>query len=287
MRVADEKWAQRDEVERKLDDMVARLGVERKMEIGEGRYAVFAGEMNGEAIWIVSQNQIAAASISADELWPTNTAPWTSSSTGLDLTGTNVLLGMWEVGGTVRETHVEFQGRVIQADGVTNLNYHATGVAGTMAAGGVLNFSSPASGRLMRGVAYQADVDAYDIDDFQAETYDAAAGTTNQAGLRLSNHSWGLGNGWRQQSFSYYQGTNLITVTDGWIWEGPRSLVYAEDPKFGMYLEDKIDGFGCAQLDSFLATNTTPARMSGTGPAETATHTPSTQWPLPEPPRTC
>jgi len=257
MRVADEKWAQRDEVERKLNDMAARLGVERKMEIGEGRYAVFAGEMNGEPIWIVSQNQIAAASISADELWPTNTAPWTSSSTGLDLTGTNVLLGMWEVGGTVRETHSELQGRVIQADGVTNLNYHATGVAGTMAAGGVQYFSSPASGRLMRGVAYQADVDAYDLQYFSLELADAAAGTTNDAGLRLSNHSWGFAAGWRQQTFTYYDGQNYITVTNGWIWEGPRSFDYAEDPKFGMYLSDRPDGTGCAQLDAFLSTNAT------------------------------
>ena len=246
LRVADERWARRDEVERKLDEIAARLGVERKMEIGEGRYAVLAGEMNGEAVWIVSQNQIAAASISADELWPTNTAPWSSSSTGLDLTGTNVLLGMWEVGGTVRESHYEFQGRVVQVDGVTNLNYHATGVAGTMAAGGVLYFTSPATGRLMRGIAYQADVDAYDIDSFQAETADAAAGTTNQAGLRLSNHSWGLANGWIQQD---------VPVADAWVWRG--FWQFAEDAKFGYYTPDLEDGTGCTQLDSFLATNAT------------------------------
>lgn len=246
LRVADERWARRDEVERRLDEIAARLGVERKMEVGEGRSAVLAGEMNGEAVWLVPQNQIAAASISADELWPTNTAPWPSSSTGLDLTGTNVLLGMWEVGGAVRETHYEFQGRVIQADSASTLNYHATGVAGTMAAGGVLYFTSPATGRLMRGVAYQSDVDAYDIDDFQAETADAAAGTTNQAGLRLSNHSWGLANGWIRQN---------VPVPNAWVWRGFYEC--AEDAKFGYYTPALPDGTGCVDLDAFLATNAT------------------------------
>lgn len=246
MRVADQRWAERDEVERKLDEIAARLGVERKRDIGEGRSAVLAGEMNGEAVWLVSQNQIAAASISADELWPTNTAPWPSSSTGLDLTGTNVLLGMWEVDGTVRESHYEFQGRVVQIDGVTNLNYHATGVAGTMAAGGVLYFTSPATGRLMRGVAYQADVDAYDIDEFQAEIADAAAGTTNEPGLRLANHSWGLANGWIQQD---------VPVANAWVWRG--FWDFAEDAKFGYYTPSFDDGTGCVDLDAFLATNAT------------------------------
>lgn len=261
IRIADERWAGRDEVERKLDDLADRLGVDRIMDIGEDRSAVLAGEMNGEPIWIVSQNQIAAASISADELWPTNTVPWPSSSTDLGLTGTNVVLGMWEVDGAVRESHDEFQNRVVQMDqSATNpiaLNYHATGVAGTMAAGGVLDFITPTTGTLMRGVAYQADVASYYIDSFSTELSDAAAGTTNEAGLRLSNHSWGLANGWRQQTFSYYQGTNLVIVTDGWMWEGPLSTNYTEDPKFGMYLEDQYDGTGCAQLDGFLSTNAT------------------------------
>lgn len=255
MLAADEKWAQRDEVETQLDDIAARHNVKRIVEIGEGRRAALAGELNGEPIWVVPQNQIAAASISADELWPTNVAPWPSSSTGLGLTGTNILLGMWEAVGAVRTTHAELQGRVLQADGASSLDTHATSVAGTMSAGGVLLFSSPATGRLMRGVAYQADVDAYELTDFAAETFDATAGTTNQPGLRLSNHSWGLLNSWRQQSFSYYQGTNLISVTNGWIWYGPLSTNYYEDPKFGMYSENVEQGYGCAQLDSFLSTN--------------------------------
>ena len=255
--VADERWAKRDEVERKLDEIAARLGVERKTLVGKDRYAVLAGEMNGEPVWIVGHNQIAAASISADELWPTNMTPWASASTGLGLTGTNITIGMWEAEGYVRESHNEFQNRVVQMDRTNNSShFHATGVAGTLAAGGVSNFN-PSIGYAMRGVAYQANVDAFDIVRFSSELVDAAAGATNETGLRLSNHSWGLVNGWQQKTFQYYQGTNLITVTNGWLWNGFRSYYYVEDPKFGMYLADMPDGYGCAQLDAFLATNAT------------------------------
>lgn len=257
MRVADERWAHRDEVERQLDDIAARLGVERKMEIGDGRHAILAGEMNGEPVWIASHNQIAAASIGADELWPTNLTPWPSARTGLGLTGTNIVLGMWEAEGYVRESHHEFQDRVVQMDRTnSNSHYHATGVAGTMAAGGVSNFSAPL-GCAMRGVAFEANVDAFDIWQFSSELPDAAAGSTNESGLRLSNHSWGMVNAWVRKSFAYYSGTNLIVVTNGWLWHGFRSYYYTEDPKFGMYLADRPDGAGCAQLDGFLATNAT------------------------------
>ena len=254
--VADECWARRDEVERKLDDIAVRLGVERKRKIGDDRYLILAGEMGGEPIWIGSHNQIAAASISADELWPANLTPWPSASTGLGLTGTNVTLGMWEAEGYARESHIEFHGRVVQMDRTNSANhFHATGVAGTMAAGGVGYFNA-SIGCAMRGVAFEANVDAFDIQRFSSELPDAAAGDTNAPGLRLSNHSWGLYNGWRSNTFQYLEGTNLVT-TNGWVWYGPSNLFYAEDPKFGLYLTDHPDGYGCTQLDGFLATNAT------------------------------
>ena len=262
LRVADERWTRRDEVERELDEIAARLGVKRKREIGEGRYVILAGEIDGEPIWIGSHNQIAAASISADELWPSGLTPWPSASTGLGLTGTNITLGMWEAEGYVYESHIEFQGRVVQMDRASPSNhFHATGVAGTMAAAGITNFGGDI-GYAMRGVAFEANVDAFDIDFFNSELSDAVAGGTNEPGLRLSNHSWGLKNAWRQKSFPYYDAnTNLVLVTDGWVWDGPLSTNYFEDPKFGMYLMDRPDGYGCAQLDGFFATNATQHLM--------------------------
>ena len=257
LRVADERWANRDGVERELNDIAARLGVERKKEIGNGRYAILAGEIDGEPIWIGSHNQFAAASISADELWPTNLTPWPSASTGLGLTGTNITLGMWEAEGYARESHHEFQGRVVQMDRTNGTShFHATGVAGTMAASGHL-FYTNFYGFAIRGVAFEAYVDAFDIRFFSSELADAAAGDTNAPGLRLSNHSWGTVNAWSRQSFSYYIGTNQIDVINGWVWNGLLNPLYPEDPKFGMYRSDQPDGTGCNQLDGFLSTNAT------------------------------
>ena len=45
------------------------------------------------------------------------------------------------------------------------------------------------------------------------------------------------------------------------IWYGPTNLFYVEDPKFGLYLGNRSDGAGCAQLDGFLATNATQHLM--------------------------
>jgi len=222
--VADERWARQDEVERELDGIAARLGVERRRKIGEGRYLILAGEIDGEPIWVGSHNQVAAASISADELWPTNLTPWPSASTGLGLTGTNITLGMWEAEGYTRESHDEFQGRVVQMDRTNNTtHFHATGVAGTMAAGGIIDLGGD-MGYAMRGVAFEANVDAFDIQRFNSELPDAVAGGPNEPGLRLSNHSWGLNNGWSRRSFAYYDAnSNLVVVIGGWVWGGPLS----------------------------------------------------------------
>lgn len=274
--VADERWAKRDEVERQLDKIATRLGVERKTPIGQDRYEVLAGEMNGEPIWIVGNNQIAAASISADELWPSNITPWASASTGLGLTGTNITIGMWEAEGYVRESHNEFQNRVVQMDRTnSSSHFHATGVAGTMAAGGV-NYFGSYYGYAMRGVAYQANVDAFDIQRFRFELADAAAGATNETGLKLSNHSWSLANGWRLQD---------EPVSNAWVWRG--FYGFAEDPKLGYYTPSFDDGTGCEDLDEFLYADATRHlliysagndRLSGPGSATNYYMQSGTNW---------
>ncbi len=113
---AEKAFEKQVEIERKLNEIAARHNVKRTRKNAEGKTRVLAGEANGYPVWLESHNQIAAAGISADELWPTNSAPWPSSSTGRNLTGTNVVLGMWEVGGGVLTNHQEFSDRVIQMD---------------------------------------------------------------------------------------------------------------------------------------------------------------------------
>ncbi len=258
---AAEKAAEKQaEIERTLDSIAARYGVGRTKKSAEGKTQVLAGEFNGHPIWIESHNQIAAAGISADELWPTYSAPWPSSSTGRDLTGTNVILGMWEAEGGVLTDHQEFSGRVLQMDNPTNLDNHASGVAGTMAAGGsTISLPGLATGELARGVAFNAYVDAYDIRLFQSEISAASAGSTNFPGLRASNFSWGIDpQSWYLAApskyffnpstgqYEYYSGSITYPV---WNWDD-----FSEEPFCGLYFSN-TNGTGCVQLDALTSTN--------------------------------
>lgn len=158
---------------------------------------------NGEPIFETVTNLDAAETISTDEVWP-------GGSSGYNLTGTGTTsaqLGIWEAGtnAAVRTTHQEFGGRVTQVDAV-GLSNHATHVAGTMVAAGIMANA--------QGMSYQANLSAYDSNNDTAEMTAAAA-----AGLLVSNHSYGTICGWH---------------TDG-NWYGNTSISQNEDWKFGFY----------------------------------------------------
>ena len=258
MELAAERRARREEIEQDLDEIAQRLGLPRRRVRSDGGSELLVGEIDGNPIYITAQNLIAGASISVDELWPQSATPWQAASTGLDLTGAGITLGLWEVEGAVRTTHDEFGARVTQVDDdpfdPIPLDAHATGVAGTMTAGGTLSFllnGEPAN--LLRGVAYSADVHAYDTDEFSAELSAAAAGTPTTPGLRLSNHSWGAGAGWSVDDIVVLdQNQNPVVIEqDAWVWRG--ALAFAEDWQFGYYTPDLDDGSGCTQVDAFLS----------------------------------
>ena len=216
---------------------------------------MLTGELNGYPIWMESHNLSAAAGISADELWPTNSAPWPSSSTGRDLTGTNVVLGMWEVDGGVETSHQEFSDRVIQQDIPNQLADHASGIAGSMAGNGnTISLPGLPTGELARGVAFNAYVDSYDIQRFGEELADASAGTTNIVGLRTSNHSWGTSPVWDAEIVNKYFHNGAWT-DDGLsrlVWKNNPNLV--EDPFCGYYLSG-TNGTSCVEIDGFMSTN--------------------------------
>ena len=144
--------------------------------------------------------------------------------TGLNLTGTNTFFGMWDEG-AVRTTHLELTNRVTQMDGETNINFHATGVAGTLAASGLLPVLVFSGGNwylisnAMRGMAYQASVGSWDFDN----DYIKMRGAVVTNAIELSNHSYGLRSGWEQLT------TNL------WCWWGFPFVDPNQDPKFGQY----------------------------------------------------
>lgn len=261
-RKAEAARANAPQDEAALDEIASRLNVERVRVRTDGGKEVLGGAVGDQPVYYSSQNLFAGASISADELWPTNTAPWAHASTGRNLTGTNVTLGLWEIDGGVLTNHAEFDARVRQVDNTAtnpvSSDAHATGVAGTMGAGGILQFTlngQPA--RLLRGVAFESKLNAYTFANFKQERLEAAACSVTGQPLRLSNHSYGASGGWIYTTILVHQGnqTNLVTT---WLWRGDPSLT--EEWKFGFYTPgapDIPDGSGCVDTDAFLATNAT------------------------------
>ena len=232
--------------DRALDNLAKKLNTARETETGDGSKLILTGELAGSPIYIGSQNTVAGASISADELWPAGAWPYSEANSGLNLTGTNVTLALWEVDGGVRTNHIEFGTRVRQRDSAAlDTTGHATQVAGTMAAGGVGSIFG--SFYEARGVAYQAKAFAYDTKFFKTERESAAAGDATNPPVFLGNQSWGAISGWRQENI-VYQGNR---ITNAWVWYGPSQTNFVEDYQFGFYTPADQFDTGCTQIDQF------------------------------------
>lgn len=156
-------------------------------------------------------NVESAVTVSADKTWP-------GGSTGFNLTGTNVTIGVWD-GGDVLTNHNEFrtnQFRVIDVDGVSpyGISDHATHVTGTVAAWGVSTNA--------KGFSHRGKVLASDFDNDLAEMPSTAAANA----LRSSNHSYGYSAGWTiiQIGGNYY-----------YLWTGDIVISTNEDWHFGYY----------------------------------------------------
>jgi PKD repeat protein len=161
---------------------------------------------NGIPFYYITENINAAASTSADDLWP-------GGILGLSLTGQGYTgLGEWD-GGAVRATHQEFNNsgssRVTQMDNAPTVSDHSTHVAGTLIAGGV--------SALAKGMANGATLKAW---EWTSDVSEMAAAAAN--GLEISNHSYGYIRGW------YYNNSS-------WVWYGNSSVSSSEDYLFGFY----------------------------------------------------
>ncbi|MGC8989172.1 MAG: S8 family serine peptidase, partial [Verrucomicrobiia bacterium] len=188
-----------------------------KVPLEDGRAAYLEALLDGLPVYKGTFNLNAARTISTDRVRP-------GGDTGLNLTGTTTFFGMWDEG-AVRTTHLEFGGRVVRMDGETNINFHATGVAGTLAAAGLFIVQVQQGTNLvlitnaMRGMAYQAPVGSWGFFSDDVEMRGSVA--TNA--IELSNHSYGLRSGWELQ-------TNNV-----WRWWGFPFIDPNQDPKFGQY----------------------------------------------------
>ncbi|HMM11311.1 MAG TPA: S8 family serine peptidase [Bacteroidales bacterium] len=186
---------------------------ERKDE--DGRTWQLMDVRDGKPFYYITHNLDAANVHKVSQVWP-------GGSTGFNLSGSGVNLGIWD-GGKVRDTHQEFFDgvtyRVTQVDGATSLSDHATHVAGTLAAAGT-NASA-------KGMSYAAMLKAYDWDFDETEMAAAASG-----GLRVSQHSYGYVTGWAYGSWS---------GNTGWHWFGDAAVSATEDYSWGFYSDQAKD----------------------------------------------
>lgn len=135
----------------------------------------------------------------------------TGGSLGLNLTGTDFRVGVWD-GGRVKADHVELIGRVTGNDGASTISNHATHVTGTIMATGI--------NTLARGMASDARALSYDFDNDVSEMISVSK--ADQTTLLISNHSYGTVSGWEWNGSS-------------WDWNGDPSISATEDYKFGFY----------------------------------------------------
>jgi PKD repeat protein len=190
-----------------IKQKAAQLNIPIRETFPNGVEREFVGiSPTGMPIYVQTTNNLEAArTISTNRVWP-------GGSTGLNLTGSGMTnrLGVWD-GGRVRTTHQEFGTRANQLDGSASLSDHATHVAGTMAATGVVANA--------KGMSYQAPINCFDWSNDNSEMSNAA----NQ-GMLISNHSYSQISGW-----------NYNDNESRWEFWGDPSISTTEDYKYGFY----------------------------------------------------
>jgi len=155
----------------------------------------------GNPQYYITDNSIAAATISTDQVY-------SGGSAGLNLDGSGITAREWDAG-AVRITHQEYGGRVVMGDGTSTTHYHSAHVAGTIMASGVQSNA--------KGMAYNANLRAFDWNNDESEMTSEAA-----SGALISNHSYGFGRGW-------------VWNGSSWVWYGNSSISTVEDYLFGFY----------------------------------------------------
>lgn len=105
----------------------------------------------------------------------------------------SVLIGQWE-SGTARLTHQELEGKVSVWDSSsTSTTNHATHVAGIMVSRGI-NLDT-------LGMAPEASIAAFSSQGgAESEMLANGSAEANTTGIQLSNHSYGVGRGWREDN---------------------------------------------------------------------------------------
>ncbi|UCD36776.1 MAG: S8 family serine peptidase [Fidelibacterota bacterium] len=195
------------EENRAARELLAARGYPLRTVLSTGKVLEIQRLRHGRPLYYTTTNLNAASTISTDLLWPGGTS-------GLNLDGTGMLIGEWDEG-AVLKTHQEFGGRVSVPVDSNGASDHATHVAGTMIAAGMVPTAI--------GMAPAASLRSYDWDDDLAEMAAEAA-----AGLQGSNHSYAYVAGWEYD----FLGDGL------WCWFGDPAIHTTRDYIFGLYMSE-------------------------------------------------
>ncbi|UCD37403.1 MAG: tandem-95 repeat protein [Fidelibacterota bacterium] len=172
--------------------------------LSDGRRAALQRFSHGHPLYYITTNLIAARTVGTDRVWP-------GGELGLNLIGSDELIGIWDDGG-VLSTHQEFGDRVTLMDAAINMSSHATHVAGTIVAAGLVPEA--------HGMASAGNLHSY---DWELDGLEMTIAASN--GLALSNHSYSYVRGWQWNWFD----DNL------WVWFGDESISTTDDYRFGFY----------------------------------------------------
>ncbi|KAF0129185.1 MAG: subtilisin-like serine protease [Bacteroidetes bacterium] len=183
-----------------------QLGWPLLTEDENGRISELIRLDEGRPVYVITDNAAGAALINSDKLY-------SGGAAGLSLSGAGITMGIWD-GGSVYAAHQELTGRITQLDVAPMAqSWHATHVAGTMIASGVYSVA--------KGMSPAASLHAYDWNSDVSEMATEAA-----AGLKNSQHSYGLITGWASGSWS---------GNSGWHWWGSANISTTEDYNWGFY----------------------------------------------------
>ncbi len=187
--------------------LAKQKGIKLNDQIGDKKISLQQINSIGEALYIgVESNRRSGQITRTDQLY-------SGGNLGISLNGkSDTLAGklaIWD-GGGVMVTHQEFSGRVNLQESSLTPDLHATHVAGTMVASGVIAAA--------RGMSFGAGLKVWDYNNDNAEISLASPN------LLISNHSYGYQAGWV-----------FDTSKNKWQWWGNDAISSLEDYKFGFY----------------------------------------------------
>lgn len=212
-------------------DLEKDLGlVNEPVQVGEGVWFLGKGIAPSDLKLVKPNNINAAYTSDVDKLW-------NNGGLGLNLDGNGLTVGVWEAGNDwrIRNTHQELTGRVTIVDTEGDVGNHATHVAGTIAATGIIDTNRGLDGRA-HGMANRVNLRSYSAANDTIEMQrDAAL-------LVATNHSYGNVLGWNFAERTvgtriFNQG--VLPDIDVWLGNGGDfNNSRIEDVAFGKYNQD-------------------------------------------------